>query len=159
MNNREAELDALFQRARLDPHLADRLLRVGAADAPCLGTPEDAAQYAQARLMGCSIEHLLVFATDTYGRIVYTGTQVHSERGILLDYPVLLRDLLRRATAPPRFVWVAHNHPSGDAQHSPADLRAVHALTSALRVCGLELAASLVVADTGMVHYLAGTSL
>ncbi|HVM15329.1 MAG TPA: DNA repair protein RadC [Egibacteraceae bacterium] len=110
---------------------------------PVLRCADDVAEIALRELGGLRRERVLVFVCDAANRLRQTVTV--SEGSIdksLVPVREVLNAVLRHDG---RAFAIAHNHPSGDPQPSPADLRATDELRSAAAVVGLRFLGHVIV--------------
>ncbi len=118
-------------------------------DRPQVGSPEDAAEVVRPCLRGLDREHCLIVPLDTKHRLiglrtVSVGTADHT---FMAPREVYRDALLVGASA----IFVAHNHPSGDATPSADDRQITRRLAQAGATVGVELLDHLVVGDPGWV--------
>ena len=116
----------LEESMRVAEHAAQSYFSSG----PVLGSPRDSAQYLKARLAGHPFEVFAALFLDNRNRVLafeelfrgtVDGAQVHPRE-------VVRRALAHNAAA----VIFAHNHPSGDADPSAADIAVTRRLADAL---------------------------
>lgn len=108
-----------------------------------LRSAEDVARVAGRELGGLRRERVLVLVCDSANRLRHTVTA--SEGSIdksLVPVREILNSVLRHDG---RSFAIAHNHPSGDPEPSPADVRATTEVRDAAGVVGLRFLASVVV--------------
>ena len=112
---------------------------------PQVSCPEDAAALVVPLLAGRDREHCLLVALDTKHRLVGVSTvSVGTADHTFMAPREIYRDaLLSGASA----IFVAHNHPSGDATPSADDRQITRRLAQAGTVLGVELLDHLVVGD------------
>jgi len=114
-----------------------------------IGSPEDAAALVVPLLAGRDREHCLLVTLDVKHRLVGVGTvSVGTADHTFMAPREVFRDaLLAGASA----VFLAHNHPSGDASPSADDRQVTRRLAQAGALLGVELLDHLVVGDPGWV--------
>jgi len=135
---KRAELAAVLELAR-------RAMGQRLREREIFGTPSDVRQYLQLHLCGHPHEVFAVMFLDAKNRLValeemFRGTLTHTR-----VYPreVVLRALHHRAAA----VVLAHNHPSGSVQPSPADATLTQALKTALALVDVRVLDHVIVAE------------
>jgi DNA repair protein RadC len=112
---------------------------------PQVTSPEDAAQLVRPFLVGRDREHCLLVCLDTKHRLlrvatISIGTVDHT---FMSPREVFREALLSGASA----VFLAHNHPSGDATPSAQDRQVTRRLAEAGSTLGVQLLDHLVVGD------------
>ena len=123
-----------------------RTFRPGSpAKRPQITTPEDAAALVTPLLLGLDREHCLLVNLDVKHRLlglttVSVGTVDHT---FMAPREVYRDALLTGASA----IFLAHNHPSGDATPSADDRQLTRRLAQAGSTLGVELLDHLVVGD------------
>lgn len=123
-----------------------RWFRPGPPDARTqVRCPEDAAALVAPRLVGRDREHCLIVALDTKHRLIGVSTvSVGTADHTFMAPREVFRDaLLAGASA----LFVAHNHPSGDATPSADDRQITRRLAQAGATLGVGLLDHLVVGD------------
>lgn len=115
-----------------------RLYRHGLAEEqPALARPKDLAAHCQALLMGERVERFYVLALDARGRLITSSLVSSGDDGETAVYPRLIAaELLRVGAAG---CVLAHNHPSGLAQPSGADIELTRALKDILAPLSIQL--------------------
>lgn len=111
--------------------------------------PQDA--YEAVRDVFASMPHevMAVLHLDTKGRLISVA---HASEGLLTMTLAHPREVFRAAIlANAASVILAHNHPSGDARPSPADLEVQRRLEAAGKVLDIEVMDGIVVGDDGYV--------
>lgn len=123
-----------------------RVFRPGAPDGRAqVTTPEEAARLVRPLLLGRDREHCLLVSLDVKHRLlgvatVSVGSVDHTFMG---PREVFREALLAGASA----IFLAHNHPSGDATPSADDRQVTRRLAQAGSCVGVELLDHLVVGD------------
>ena len=120
--------------------------RPGDPDArPQVSCPEDAAHLVLPLLEGRDREHCLLVALDTKHRLIGVSTvSVGTADHTFMSPREIFRDaLLSGASA----IFLAHNHPSGDATPSADDRQVTRRLVQAGGVLGVDVLDHLVVGD------------
>lgn len=114
-------------------------------DRPQVLSPEDAAVLVVPLLRGLDREHCLLVTLDTKHRLLGVATvSVGTADHTFMSPREVYRDaLLAGASA----VFLAHNHPSGDATPSADDRQVTRRLAQAGATLGVELLDHLVVGD------------
>ena len=115
------------------------------AQRPQVRCPEDALALVAPALAGRDREHCLLVALDTRHRLIEVTTVSVGTAGHTFMSPrEVFRDaLLTGASA----IFLAHNHPSGDASPSADDRRVTRRLAEAAATIGVELLDHLVIGD------------
>lgn len=115
------------------------------ADRPQVGSPEAAAALVRPRLAGLDRERCLLVSLDTKHRLLAVDTvSVGTADHTFMAPREIFRDaLLAGASA----LFVAHNHPSGDATPSADDRQVTRRLAQAGSTLGIELLDHLVIGD------------
>lgn len=109
--------------------------------------PEDFREYLYLRLADEPREHFMVLFL-THQRELISDDVLFS--GSLAKVPVFIREIVREALLRNAAgVIVAHNHPTGPARPSPADLACHAAIVAALDVVEIELVDDIIVAREG----------
>jgi len=110
-----------------------------------LSTPEDAARLAAAQLRDCQQECFLALYMDIKNRLL--RAEIISI-GSCDQAPVHPGEVLRRAVELScSAIIVAHNHPSGDAAPSPADIQLTEQLYQAAKLLGIRLVDHVIIGD------------
>ena len=112
-------------------------------DLPLICHPGDAALLLRTEMEGLAQEQLRVLLLDTRNRVighhlVYQG----NVSSITIRPAEVFREALL-ANAPK--ILIAHNHPSGDAEPSPEDVRVTGQLLQGAQLLGIELLDHLVI--------------
>ena len=117
------------------------------ANRPQVSAPEDAAAIVRPFLAGRDRELCLLVALDTKHRLLRVSTvSVGTADHTFMAPREIFRDaLLAGASA----VFLAHNHPSGDATPSADDRQVTRRLAQAGSLLGVDLLDHLVVGDPG----------
>lgn len=132
-----AGIVAAFELGRRLPLDDDRVVTLARAS--------EVAERAQRSLAGLRRERALVLVCDRRGRLV---RDVRLSEGTasraLIDVREVLNAVLRHDGAA---FALAHNHPSGDAQPSDADVRVTEAVATAAKTVGVRFLGHVVVTD------------
>ena len=117
--------------------LAQRLSRESYADAPLLDTPDRLADLLREPNLAYSVETLQVVFLNTRRRLIGVQTLSQGTLDSLLVHPreVFFPAILKRAAA----IVLAHNHPSGDASPSEADIKVTRDLIRAGQLLKIEV--------------------
>ena len=91
-------------------------------------------------------EIVLLAGFDAYGRLVGLETAVGDAPGRCAITPQCWNRLLGQRAAT---VLMAHNHPSGNARPSDADIRCTHEASQFLRLIGVDLTDHLIFVESG----------
>ncbi len=137
--------DASSTAIRAGLELARRIVQLELPYAAALRKPSDVATYVRALLRGEPQEHFVVLGLDARQRVrlvkrVAVGTLAHVD----VHPREVFRPLLRAGM---HSVIVVHNHPSGDAEPSDADLMLTRRLADIGRLVGIPVLDHLVVTD------------
>lgn len=141
---KRAELAAVLEIAR-------RTLRARLSDAPVFDTPQTVKDYLQLELAARPHEVFAVLFLDSQHRLLAFEELF---RGTLAQASVYPREVVKRAlTLNAAATVLAHNHPSGIAEPSPADEALTQALRSALALVDVRVLDHIVVARGGVVSF------
>lgn len=119
---------------------------------PAIGHSRDLATFLRGELGSSMVERFAVVALDARHRpqcwgVVAVGSQS--------DCPVPIAEILRFVLLAGCVTFaVSHNHPSGDATPSDADVEATKRIADGARACGLRLLDHVVVSDTSHVSFV-----
>lgn len=122
-----------------------RRLSLARAARSAIRRPEDVAAVAMGELDGADRETLLLLVCDAGNRLlrVVIVTEGSADRLLIPVRETMTLVLQHRG----RGFAVAHNHPSGDATPSHADLAGTRALAAAAKAVGLRFLGHVIVAD------------
>jgi len=125
------------------------IMRQGTAAPPNdrtrINAPEDAAQQLMPRLRHLQQEHFVVLLLDTKNALIGEVTVNIGTLDMSLAHPrEVFRSAIRSSAAG---VLLLHNHPSGDCQPSPEDVRLTEQLRDAGRLLGIEVVDHIIVGD------------
>lgn len=135
-----AQLKAVFA-------LAARALSGRLADRDVLGSPTAVRDFLRLRYAGLPNEVFAVLLLDTQNRLIEACELF---RGTLAQTAVYPREVARIALRKnAAAVILAHNHPSGVAEPSDADLRLTRELSAALGLLDIRVLDHFIVAGTG----------
>ncbi len=110
---------------------------------------DDVGEYFLPKFIGRIDEHLMLLLTDAKGKELFCGV-VATGTSCGADIPVRkIVDLSMRYNA--TNAVIAHNHPSGVALPSRADIRATNDLAAALELIGVQLVDHIIVSDNDFV--------
>ncbi len=111
-------------------HLGKRALAEGLREKPLLSSPQAVSDYLRLTFSGESSEVFLALFLDVQNRLIAT---VPLFRGTLSQTSVYPREVVKAALAHnAAAVLLAHNHPSGSAEPSEADVALTRVLKQAL---------------------------
>ena len=141
---KRAELCAVIELAR-------RALAQQMVERPVLATPAQVKDYVQLQLGGRGAEVFAVLFLDAQQRLLRFEELFH---GTLSQTSVYPREVVKRALEwHASAVILAHNHPSGVAEPSLADVSLTQALTAALRLVDVRVLDHLVVGNGSVVSF------
>jgi len=127
--------------------IALRLLKRESHDRPILGNWQALLDYLHADMMHHTIERVRVLHLDSKNRLIrdeLTG------EGTVDEAPVYAREVARRAVQlGSAAVILVHNHPSGDATPSRADIDVTRTIAAALKPLSVALHDHIIVAKGG----------
>lgn len=124
--------------------LARRAIEEDLARGDALNNPERVKQYCRTALSHLTIEHCIALYLDNQLSLIACGELA---RGTLAQAPVYPREVVREALRHhAAAIILAHNHPSGLAQPSAADLELTRQLRQALALVDVRLIDHLIVA-------------
>jgi DNA repair protein RadC len=129
--------DAKYAQLQAVLEMAKRALSEQLTQGDAFTSPEKVKQYLQLRLRGLDIEEFHALYLDTGHRLI--AAEVLS-RGSLNETRVYPREVARRALAHnAAALIVAHNHPSGRAEASAADISLTRQLRNVLELVDVKL--------------------
>jgi DNA repair protein RadC len=110
-----------------------------------IGSPQDAANLVMMDMAYLDTEQLRVLLLDTRGQLVeqvslYQGT---ANSSVLRAAEVFRPAIIRKCPG----LILCHNHPSGDPQPSPEDIKATKQLVSAGRILDIELVDHIIIGN------------
>jgi DNA repair protein RadC len=133
--------------------------RIGQLEMPfesSIRGPEDVRRYLRASLRGRVQEVFLVLGLDARQRVrLVREVALGTTAGVELQPREVFRPLVRAAS---HSVLLVHNHPDGELQPSPADLKLTQRLVELGELLGIPVLDHLIVTDEGM-SSLAGLGL
>ncbi len=122
-----------------------RLYREGQVNEQAdVSTPDSLIKRCQALLMGERVERFMVLSIDARGRLITHAMVSTGDEGETAVYPRLIAQELLRAGA--SACVLAHNHPSGLAQPSWADVDMTRALKDILAPLSIKLQDHIIIA-------------
>ena len=125
----------------------DRLSRTAAAAGFISRDAEDAiARHLLRPMLFADREIVLIAGFDAYGRLAGLESAAGDATGRCVITPSCWNRLLGRTIAT---VLMAHNHPSGIARPSEADLRCTQEAGQSLRLLGVDLSDHLIFVENG----------
>lgn len=115
--------------------------------APAVNTAEDVVALCGQQLRGLDREHFWALALNTKNRLLRIfEVSIGSLNASIVHPRELFKDAVRISAAS---LVVVHNHPSGDATPSGADIQLTRRLVKAGDVLGIEILDHVVIGDTG----------
>jgi DNA repair protein RadC len=127
--------------------IALRLLKVEASHRPVLSNWQALLDYLTADMAHASIERVRVLHLDSRNRLI--RDEVTGE-GTIDEAPVYAREVIRRAIQlGSAAIILVHNHPSGDATPSRADIDVTRTIASGLKPLGIALHDHIIIARGG----------
>ena len=125
-----AELSAILE-------ICQRVLSQRMAEKNVINSPTATRQYLQLHFRGLQREEFACLFLDTRHRVLALETLFQGTIDSAVIYPreVVKRALELNAAA----VIISHNHPSGDASPSEADIRITHEIRDALKLLDIRL--------------------
>ncbi len=125
--------------------LGRRVLLSDAGERSQVRSSQDAAAYLQVKLRGLDQEQLHVMLLSTRNHIMGTRKVYEGSLNSSIVRPAeVFRDAIRENAAA---IIVAHNHPSGDPNPSPDDIRVTRDLVQAGKLLEIEVLDHLVIGD------------
>lgn len=123
--------------------LARRISRVQARWTTSLRSPPDVARFIRATIGHLEQENFLLIGLDSRQRVILTRTiAVGSVSQVDVHPRELFRPCIRHGV---HSIIIAHNHPSGDAEPSKADVDLTHRMCEVGRLVGIPVLDHLVV--------------
>jgi len=114
---------------------------------PCVSTPEDVVDLCAAQLRGLDREHFWSLSLNIKNRLLkMSEVSVGSLNASIVHPRELFKDAVKSSAAS---VVVVHNHPSGDATPSGADIQLTRRLVKAGDVLGIDVLDHVVIGDGG----------
>lgn len=155
----EAPMELLLQTEGVGPNvtlffsllndLSGEYSRLKALNTKYINSPKEAADYLLNRFPDLRTECVFMLALDGRHKLLF-GDIIHE--GSINSVEVNLRTITQIALSYKcHSVVLAHNHPSGTARPSPADLTVTSTIEKALGVLGIKLIDHLIVSDDGFV--------
>ena len=121
-----------------------RRLRQDTTNEVVLSRASEVAARAQALLSGLRRERVIVFVCDRRSRLLH---EVQLSQGTSTRALIDIREVLNAVLRHDGISFaLAHNHPSGDTQPSPADVKVTRDLAAAAKTVGLRFLGHVVVA-------------
>lgn len=151
--------DELYKRPEINRNMAeaidlvDDVSRYAAAEAfpprTKIHTYAQAAAYFRALMHGRRVEYCYLLCLDRFARLISCPLL---ERGTVDRSVVYIREAARTAMrAGAKYTVLAHNHPGGTLEPSPADIQVTTEAIEAMHVIGAPLLDHIIVADNGAV--------
>jgi DNA repair protein RadC len=117
------------------------------ASRPSINTPEDVVDLCAAQLRGRDREHFWSLSLNIKNRLLkISEVSIGSLNASIVHPRELFKDAVRASAAS---VVVVHNHPSGDATPSGADIQLTRRLVKAGDVLGIDVLDHVVIGDGG----------
>lgn len=114
---------------------------------PSVNTPEDVVDLCAAQFRGLDKEHFWSLSLNTKNRLLkMSEVSVGSLNASIVHPRELFKDAVKASAAS---VVVVHNHPSGDATPSGADIQLTRRLVKAGDVLGIDVLDHVVIGDGG----------
>ncbi len=114
---------------------------------PCINTPEDVVDLCAVQLRGRDREHFWSLSLNIKNRLLkMSEVSVGSLNASIVHPRELFKDAVKASAAS---VVVVHNHPSGDATPSGADIQLTRRLVKAGDVLGIDVLDHVVIGDGG----------
>lgn len=127
--------------------VAIRLLKIEASDRPVLGNWQALLDYLRADMAHHGIERVRVLHMDSRNRLI--RDEVMNE-GTIDEAPVYAREVIRRAIQlGSAAIILVHNHPSGDASPSRADIAITRTIAAGLKPLNIGLHDHIIIAKGG----------
>lgn len=127
--------------------IAVRMLKVEVSDRPMLGSWQALLDYLRADMAHHQVERVRVLHLDSRNHLI--REEVMNE-GTIDEAPVYAREVVRRAIQlGSAAIILVHNHPSGDASPSRADIDITRTVAGALKPLGIALHDHIVIAKGG----------
>ncbi|HUT97171.1 MAG TPA: DNA repair protein RadC [Dehalococcoidales bacterium] len=116
-----------------------------AGDKTVVKTPEDVTGVVGGRLRGKKKEYFLALLLDTRNKLIKTAEISVGSLDSSIVHP---REVFKEAiSASAAAVIFAHNHPSGDAEASPDDIKLTKRLAEAGELVGIEVLDHIIIGD------------
>ena len=132
-----------------DLKLARRLARLDLTERPRLGSAKEVVGYCHVAMAHEPVEQLRLLFLDSKLRLIADEVQ---QTGTVTHTPAYPREIVKRALElGATGLILVHNHPSGDAAPSRADIDMTEEIERALRTVGLHLHDHFVIARNGHV--------
>lgn len=117
------------------------------AERPTISTPEDVVGVCSLQLRGLDREHFWALPLNTKNQLLrLVEVSVGSLNAAIVHPRELFKEAIRLSAAS---IVVVHNHPSGDATPSGADLQLTRRLVKAGDIIGIEVLDHVVIGDGG----------
>jgi DNA repair protein RadC len=127
--------------------IALRMLKVETSDRPVLGSWQALLDYLHADMAHRGIERVRVLHMDSRNHLI--RDEVMNE-GTIDEAPVYAREVIRRAIQlGSAAIILVHNHPSGDASPSRADIDITRTIAGGLKPLGIALHDHIIIARGG----------
>jgi DNA repair protein RadC len=115
------------------------------AEKPAVNTPAEAFELLKGRLQGKRKEHFWAILLDTRNRLIKTSEISIGTLNSSLVHP---REVFKEAmSASAASLIIVHNHPSGNPEASPDDIKITQRLKQAGEIVGIEVLDHVIVGD------------
>lgn len=132
---------------KIIPEAARRLALAEAQEAPVISSWDRLLDYCRVTMAHEKVEQLRLLFLDSKNRLIADEVQ---QRGTVDHTPAYPREVLKRALELGATALIlAHNHPSGDATPSAADIEMTKAIKEAAEKLGITLHDHVIIGKTG----------
>jgi DNA repair protein RadC len=139
--------DAAIAQIKAIEAASQLLVRTEIMDRPIIGSWDRLIEYCHTRIARSSIELFMVIYLDRKNRLLHDEIL---QKGSIDHTPVYPREVVRRALElKATAIILVHNHPSGDATPSRADVDMTQEVKQAVASVGISLHDHLVISRTG----------
>ena len=139
--------DAAIAQIKAIEAAAQLLVRTEVLNKPVISSWDRLIEYCHSRIARSAIEQFMVIYLDRKNRLIDDEIQ---QRGSIDHTPVYPREVVRRALElKASAVILVHNHPSGDATPSRADIEMTKEVKQAVASVGMSLHDHLIISSTG----------
>jgi len=139
--------DAAIAQLKAIEAAAQLLVRTDILNKPVISSWDRLIEYCHSRIARSAIEQFMVIYLDRKNRLIDDEIQ---QRGSIDHTPVYPREVVRRALElKASAVILVHNHPSGDATPSRADIEMTKEVKQAVASVGINLHDHLIISAAG----------